>query len=76
MMSPIPETLALSVNGQPLGSWHSDTTVPEQVFQVPARVLFRGDNVVTITSPEQGGGSRLREPRYRAVTPRPIRIDI
>jgi hypothetical protein len=70
MMSPLPETLALSVNGQPLGSWHSDTTAPEQVFRVPARLLFRGDNVVTVASPERGGGSRLREMRYRTLASR------
>ena len=65
MMAPIPETLALSVNGQPLGSWHADPSAPEQAFRVPARLLFRGDNTVTVTSPEQGGGARLREIRYR-----------
>jgi hypothetical protein len=65
MMAPYAETLTLAVNGQPLGSWHADPTAPEQAFRVPARLLFRGDNVVTITSPEQGGGARLREMRYR-----------
>jgi hypothetical protein len=69
MMSPIPETLALGVNGRPLGAWHSDPSAPEQVFVVPAAVLFRGDNVLTIASPEQGGGSRLRELRYRVAPP-------
>jgi hypothetical protein len=67
MMAPVAETLTLAVNGQPLGSWHADGTAPEQAFRVPARLLFRGDNVVTITSPEQGGGARLREIRYRAL---------
>lgn len=69
MMSPVPETLALAVNGQPLGSWHSDATAPEQVFRVPARLLFRGDNLVTVASPERSGGSRLRELRYRPLPP-------
>jgi hypothetical protein len=67
MMAPIAETLTLAVNGQPLGSWPADTTAPEQAFRVPARLLFRGDNVVTITSPEQGGGARLREIRFRTL---------
>ena len=58
MMSPVPETLALSVNGQPLGSWHSDATAPEQAFRVPARLLFRGDNVVTIAVPANRAAAR------------------
>jgi hypothetical protein len=67
MFAPIAETLTLSVNGHPLGSWHADTTAPEQAFRVPARLLFRGDNLVTVTSPEQGGGARLRQIRYRSL---------
>ncbi len=65
MFSPVAETLALAVNGHPLGAWHSDAAAPEQAFRVPAALLFRGDNLVTVSSPEQGGGSRLRELRYR-----------
>ena len=67
MMSPVPATLALGVNGRPLGSWHVDQAVTEQVFRVPARVLFRGDNLVTISSPEGRVGARLREISYRPV---------
>lgn len=65
MMSPAPATLALSVNGRPLGSWHVDAAEAEQVFRVPARALARGDNLLTIASPEGRLGARLREVRYR-----------
>jgi hypothetical protein len=67
MMSPAPQALALSVNGRPLGSWLADPAATEQVFRIPARALFRGDNLLTLASPEGSLGARLREVRYRQV---------
>jgi hypothetical protein len=65
MMSPSPVTLALSVNGHPVGSWRASSEEAEQAFRIPARYLFRGDNLVTVSSPDGGAGARLREIRYR-----------
>jgi hypothetical protein len=65
VMSPSPQTLAVSVNGGPLGSWLADATEAEPAFRIPARSLFRGDNLVTLTSPEGGRSARLLEARFR-----------
>jgi hypothetical protein len=37
----------------------------EQSFRIPARYLVRGDNLVTVTSPDGSLGARLLEIRYR-----------
>lgn len=66
-MSPAPQTLALGVNGRPLGSWLADAEAAEQVFRIPPRALFRGDNLVTLSSPEGRVGARLREISFRQV---------
>jgi hypothetical protein len=49
--------LTVAVNGRPLGE-----TSPDQgrlVLHVPAGLLLRGDNVVTLASPAGAGGARL-----------------
>jgi hypothetical protein len=58
--------LAIAVNGHPVGE-----TAPgggSTVVRVPAAFLFRGDNALTLLSPEGATGSRLR--RF-GLTPRP-----
>jgi hypothetical protein len=57
--------LEVSVNGHPLGE-----TAPgggRVVVRVPATLLFRGDNLATLSS-QSGGGARLRR---LALSPRP-----
>jgi hypothetical protein len=65
MMSPSPMALALAVNGHALGSWRVGPEETEQSFRIPARHLVRGDNLVTVSSPDGGLGARLREIRCR-----------
>ena len=65
MVSPSPMTLALAVNGHALGSWRVGPEETEQSFRIPARYLVRGDNLVTVTSPDGSLGARLLEVRYR-----------
>ena len=65
MVSPSPVTLALAVNGHALGSWRVGPEETEQSFRIPARYLVRGDNLVTVTSPDGSLGARLLEVRYR-----------
>ena len=47
------------------GSWRVGPEETEQSFRIPARYLVRGDNLVTLTSPEASLGARLLEIRYR-----------
>jgi hypothetical protein len=65
MASPSPTALALAVNGHALGSWRVGPEETEQSFRIPARYLVRGDNLVTVTSPDGSLGARLLEVRYR-----------
>lgn len=65
MVSPSPVTLALGVNGHAVGSWRVGPEETEQAFRVPARYLVRGDNLLTLTSPDGSLGARLLEVRYR-----------
>jgi hypothetical protein len=65
MRSPSPVTIALSVNGHAVGSWRASSEEAEQAFRIPARYLVRGDNLVTLSSPDGRLGARLREIRYR-----------
>ena len=65
MVSPSPVTLALAVNGHALGSWRVGPEDTAQAFRIPARYLVRGDNLVTVTSPDGSLGARLLEVRYR-----------
>jgi hypothetical protein len=67
MMSLSPVSLALSVNGQSVGSWRVTSEEAEQAFRIPARYLVRGDNLVTVSSPDGRLGARLRGIRYRLV---------
>jgi hypothetical protein len=60
VMAPVAGPLALAVNGQPVGAWMADASAAEQVFTIPERVLVRGDNLVTLSSPEGRPGARLR----------------
>ena len=60
VMAPVAGPLALAVNGQPVGAWMADASAAEQVFTIPARTLVRGDNLVTLSSPEGRPGARLR----------------
>jgi hypothetical protein len=69
MMSPLPVTLALSVNGHAVGSWRASSEEAQQAFRIPARYLVRGDNLVTVSSPDGRLGARLREIRYRQAPP-------
>ena len=65
MTSPSPVALALGVNGHRVGAWRVGPEDTEQAFLIPARYLVRGDNVVTVSSPEGNPGARLLEIRYR-----------
>jgi hypothetical protein len=65
MVSPSPMALALGVNGHALGSWRVGPEETEPSFRIPARYLVRGDNLVTVTSPDGSLGARLLEVRYR-----------
>jgi hypothetical protein len=65
MVSPSPVPLALGVNGHSVGSWRAGPEDKEQAFLIPARYLVRGDNLVTVSSPEGSLGARLLEIRYR-----------
>jgi hypothetical protein len=65
MTSPSPLALALGVNGHAVGAWRVGPEAAEQAFLIPARYLVRGDNLVTVTSPEGTLGARLLEIRYR-----------
>jgi len=65
MVSPSPVTLALAVNGHALGSWRVGPEDTAQAFRIPARYLVRGDNLVTVSSPDGSLGARLLEIRYR-----------
>jgi hypothetical protein len=38
----------------------ADASAAEQVFAIPERALVRGDNLVTLSSPEGRPGARLR----------------
>jgi len=60
VMAPIPDPLALAVNGRAVGNWMADASAAEQVFVIPARALVRGDNLVTLSSPGGRPGARLR----------------
>ena len=64
--APAGARLAIAVNGRPVGE-----TAPgggRVVVPVPAALLFRGDNLATLTSSSGAGGARLR--RYGLI-PRP-----
>jgi hypothetical protein len=50
---PRPAALALEVNGQPAGQWTG-------AVRIPARLLFRGDNVLTLVAVDGTRGARLR----------------
>jgi hypothetical protein len=65
MASPSPLALGLAVNGHAVGSWRVGPEETEQSFRIPARYLVRGDNLVTVTSPDGSLGARLLEIRYR-----------
>ena len=51
-------TLAVAVNGRPVGE--TSPGAGRLVVPVPAALLFRGDNVVTLASSTGTGGARLR----------------
>src|SRR5262249_38412737 len=51
------ERLDLSVNGRPIGEWR-----PDRAALVPAALLFRGDNVLTLHG--RPGAARLRAVTY------------
>jgi hypothetical protein len=57
--APRPAALAVEVNGQLAGHWHGAGGV-----RVPARLLVRGDNVVTLVSLDGTRGARLRGLAY------------
>ena len=64
--APAGTRLAVAVNGHPLGE-----TAPgggRVVVRVPAALLFRGDNLATLSSPSGATGARLRR---LGLTPRP-----
>ena len=65
MVAPSPMAMALAVNGHALGSWRVGPEDMAQAFRIPARYLVRGDNLVTVTSPDGSLGARLLEVRYR-----------
>ena len=65
MASPSPVALGLAVNGHAVGSWRVGPEETGQSFRIPARYLVRGDNLVTVTSPDGSLGARLLEIRYR-----------
>ena len=65
MVAPSPMAMAVAVNGQALGSWRVGPEDTAQAFRIPARYLVRGDNLVTVTSPDGSLGARLLEVRYR-----------
>jgi hypothetical protein len=62
--TPRPYDVALEVNGQAIGKWRADAGA-RQAFVVPARLLFRGDNVLSLATPEGAPGARLRGLAYR-----------
>jgi hypothetical protein len=65
-----PLRVDVAVNGRPLGGWEVAGEGVEAAFRVPAGVLFRGDNLVTLTqSPQEGHGARLRRYAITAVPP-------
>jgi hypothetical protein len=58
--------LAVFVNDQAVGDVHAGPDPPESVVEIPAEVLFRGDNVVTlVTRGGLPGLIRLRRLCYR-----------
>lgn len=65
LWAPGPTPVTAAVNGAPLASWMADASTPEETLRVPARVLFRGDNVLSLSVPDGAPGARLRELRYR-----------
>jgi hypothetical protein len=56
--SPEGATLAVAVNGRTIGQ--TSPGAGRLAVPVPAALLFRGDNVVTLTSSTGAGGARLR----------------
>lgn len=56
--SPAGERLTVSVNGRAVAE--TPPGAARTVVPVPAALLFRGDNVVTLASPTGAGGARLR----------------
>ncbi|HUG53472.1 MAG TPA: hypothetical protein VMR21_07720 [Vicinamibacteria bacterium] len=69
MMAMEPSPLAVTVNSHPVSAWMADATAAGHAFRVPARLLVRGDNLLTVSSPEGQRGARLRELRYRRAAP-------
>jgi hypothetical protein len=57
--------LALFANGRPVAEWVADAPATRRVSRIPAPVLFRGDNVLTLTATDGGSGARLLELTYR-----------
>ena len=56
--APAGERLTVAVNGRPLAE--TSPGAGRTVVPLPAALLFRGDNVVTLASPAGAGGARLR----------------
>ena len=55
--APADVRLAIAVNGRPVGETAAGGRT---VVTVPAALLFRGDNLATLSSPDGGPGARLR----------------
>jgi hypothetical protein len=68
--SEAPLTVAVSANGTRVGGGDLEPArVSRLVVRAPARTLFRGDNVMTLTRLGSGGGPV----RLHGVTVRPVR---
>jgi hypothetical protein len=65
-VAPAGTRLGIAVNGRPVGETASDRG--RTVVRLPAALLFRGDNAVTLSASDGAPGARLRS---FALTPRP-----
>jgi len=66
LSAPAEESVQISVNGTPLGAARLDPHAADHSFRIPARALFRGDNIVTVSRPGASvPGPRLHEIEIR-----------
>jgi hypothetical protein len=53
-----------SINGRPLHSWAVGADSAPETVAIPAAVLFRGDNLLTLSARDHAPGARLRRIVY------------
>ena len=65
VQSPRPMVIDASINGRPLHSWSVTADSGPETIAIPGAVLFRGDNLLTLSARDGVPGARLRGIVYR-----------